>query len=55
VVAGAQVPAPSQVRASMATLPPIAQVGGEHCVPATYSWQPPAPSHTPLVAHDTAP
>jgi len=55
MAAGAHVPAPSQVRASVATLPPIGQVGGEHCVPASYSWQPPAPLQKPLVAHDTAP
>jgi len=45
-----QVPAPSHVRASVAVAVPAGQVGGAHSVPAAYSWQPPAPSHRPLLA-----
>jgi hypothetical protein len=34
VAAGLQVPAPSQLRASEAVMPPVGQVGAAHCVPA---------------------
>ena len=34
VAAVLQVPAPSQVRASVAVVVPLGQVGGAHCVPA---------------------
>jgi hypothetical protein len=43
------------MRASVAVVVPIGQDGGVHCVPASYSWQPPAPSQKPLLAQDAAP
>jgi hypothetical protein len=49
VAAGLQAPAPSQVRASVAVVVPIGQLGAAHCVPASYSWQAPAPSQKPLL------
>ena len=52
---GRQVPAPSQVRASVAVVPDIGQVGGAHWVPAAYSWQPPAPSQKPVFPQVVAP
>ena len=42
-------PAPSHVRASVAVVVPAGQDGGAHCVPASYSWQPPAPSQKPVM------
>ena len=48
VLAGRQVPAPSQVRASVAVEVPMGHVGGAHSVPAEYSWHAPAPSQTPV-------
>jgi hypothetical protein len=46
---------PSQRRASVAVVPPSGQVGAAHSVPAAYSWQPPAPSHRPVVPQVAAP
>jgi hypothetical protein len=48
VVAGLQVPMPSQVRASAASVVSW-QAGGAHWVPAAYSWQAPAPLQKPVV------
>ena len=55
VVAGLHAPAPSQLRASGAVVAPAGHDGGAHSVPAAYSWQPPAPSQTPVVAQLAAP
>ena len=43
------------MRASVAVVVPDGQDGGAHCVPAPYSWQPPAPSQKPLLAQVAAP
>ena len=48
-------PAPSQVRASVAVVDPVGHEGGAHCVPAAYSWQPPAPSQKPVIPQPAAP
>ena len=48
-------PAPSHVRASVAVAVPAGQDGGAHSVPAAYSWQRAAPSHTPSLAQLAAP
>ena len=42
-------PAPSQVRASVAVVEPTGHEGGAHWVPAGWSWQLPAPSQKPVV------
>jgi hypothetical protein len=55
VVAGLHAPAPSHIRASVAMVVPIGHVGAVHCVPASYSWQPAAPSQKPLVPQLAAP
>jgi hypothetical protein len=55
VVAGLQVPAPSQVRASAAIIGSAVQAGGAHCVPAAKSWQAPAPLQKPVVPQVEAP
>jgi hypothetical protein len=55
VTGARQVPAPSQVRASVAVVPDIGQVGGAHWVPAAYSWQLPAPSQKPVFPQVVAP
>jgi hypothetical protein len=55
VAAGRHVPAPSQVRASVAAFAPSGHTGGAHCVPASYFWQAPAPSQKPFVPQLTAP
>ena len=34
IVAGLQVPAPSQIRASASVAPSLWQAGGAHCIPA---------------------
>ena len=48
-------PLPSQVRASVAVVEPVGQVGGAHCVPAAYSWQPPDPLQKPVLPQLVAP
>jgi hypothetical protein len=55
VTGGRHMPAPSHVRASVAVLPDVGQVGGAHCVPAAYSWQLPAPSQKPVFPQVVAP
>jgi hypothetical protein len=55
VTGGRQVPAPSQVRARVAVVPVVGQVGAAHCVPAAYSWQAPAPSQKPVFPPVVAP
>src|SRR4029078_8285370 len=55
MTAGRQLPAPSHVRASVAVLPEVGQVGGAHWVPAAYSWQPPAPLQNPVFPQVVAP
>ena len=55
VTGGRQLPAPSQVRASVAVVPDAGQVGGAHWVPAAYSWQLPAPSQKPVFPQVVAP
>jgi hypothetical protein len=45
-----QLPAPSQVRAGVATSPMV-QVAGPQTVVVPYSWHFPVPSHRPLVPH----
>jgi hypothetical protein len=55
VVAGLQMPAPSQVRANVAVVIPFGQEGPAHCVPAAWSWQPPLPSQKPVVPQVAAP
>jgi hypothetical protein len=55
MTAGRQLPAPSHVRASVAVLPEVGQVGGAHWVPAAYSWQLPAPSQKPVFPQVVAP
>ena len=55
VTGGRQVPAPSQVRASVAVVADTGQVGGAHWVPAAYSWQLPAPSQKPVFPQVVAP
>jgi hypothetical protein len=55
VLAGRHVPAPSQVRASVCVEPPTGHDGAAQTVPAAYTWQAPAPSHTPVVLQLAAP
>jgi len=55
VVAGLQVPAPSQLRASEAVVAVVGQEGPAHCVPAEKSWQLPLPSQKPVVPQLAAP
>jgi hypothetical protein len=53
-VPAAQLP-PLQVPASVSDAAPAAQSAAEHEVPFGYFWQPPAPSHLPLVPQLAAP
>jgi hypothetical protein len=55
VLAARHVPAPSQVRDSVAVEVPAGQVGAAHTVPAAYSWQPPTPSQAPVRPQLAAP
>jgi hypothetical protein len=55
IVAGLHAPAPSHIRASVPMVVPTGHTGAAHCVPASYSWQLPAPSQKPLVPQLAAP
>jgi hypothetical protein len=48
-------PAPSQVRASVAVVDPVGHEGGAHWVPAAYSWQAALPSQRPVIPQVAAP
>ena len=47
-----QLPAPSQVFASVTVDVLAGQEGGTHCVPAENFWHAPLPSHLPSLPHD---